>query len=277
MHHNKTLHKDRVSKRPYKIIFTCSFLWLCSMHSEGWICGWGIRHLHWPIDKEGGCWSVSPWQGVEHTNTSWLWVSNDLFWSQRHGKNMAPHLGRALFHISPLMPVALPTAGVSGVQDSSLKHPHFKTKVPKPFSTWGWFWIQLALDWAVAMWCRKIMQQIGTQWNTWNYCENSRKKYHLVHGNPAQAQHLPCLLKVYLMSFSSFWIALNNMAVALGSLSNWQIFSLQTKKTEGKRNQQCNLNKWRRKKISLKLKTEPQNTWCDGQMHGEKLTHSLKP
>lgn len=166
MHHNKTLHEDRVSKRPYKITFTCSFLWLCSVHSEGWICGWGIRHLHWPIDKEGGCWSVSPWQGVEHTNTSWLWVSNDFFWSQRHGKNMTPHLGRALFHISPLMPMALPTAGVSRVQDSSLKHPHFKTKVPKPFSTRGWFWVQLALDWAVAMWCRKIMQQIGTQWDT---------------------------------------------------------------------------------------------------------------
>lgn len=92
-----------------------------------------LGHLCWPLDEEGGA-GLCPCVRVQRTPTppdsGWAMTFLVLNLWQEHN----PHLGRAPSHVSLLMPVVSSAARLSRVQDSPFKHPHFKTKGPKPLS-----------------------------------------------------------------------------------------------------------------------------------------------
>lgn len=111
--------------------------------------------------------------------------------------------------------------------------------------------------------------------------ENSRKKSITLSLEIwlRHAIYLPYWKCIWLSFFFSFWIGLNKMCVALGSVPNWQTSSPQTKKTWSKLNQQCSPYSCRTAKIlheAVSCRKSPRIHWWDEQIYGENITHSLK-
>lgn len=89
-HHDNILHEESLSTETLKKERFLTNFSAYVPHTHRWRVDLWMRHmdvstghLYWPIDQEGGRWSVLLWQGAEDTNTSWLWVGKDFFFGPK--------------------------------------------------------------------------------------------------------------------------------------------------------------------------------------------------